>query len=137
MAHHSGLLLLVVALLSLSACGADSDTLNKGGSIRAPGVLVSGGGGVAKLQVQSDGNLVVVQTTAADKVLWASGTDGHSGVHLELQGDGNLVLYSDSPHVLWLQHGQCPKACHAERLQPCALYGPEYRAVGIKHAVCA
>ena len=89
--------------LTLTAAATDSDCLNKGGSLRAPASLVSGNNGIANLQVQEDGNLVVVQTNIhPSKVLWASGTSG-SGNHLELQGDGNLVFYADSPspHVLW------------------------------------
>ena len=97
---------LLLLLLAATPAAADTDTLNRGESIRAPGDLVSGGGGVARLHVQADGNLVVVQT-AGSKVLWASNTSGGgSGIHLDLQGnDGNLVLYADggssSNRVLW------------------------------------
>jgi hypothetical protein len=33
--------------------------------------------------------------------VWASGTPGNSGAYLQVQNDGNVVIYSASGSVLW------------------------------------
>lgn len=54
---------------------------------------------VSRLTMQSDGNLVLYDTTG--KALWSSGTAGNSNAHLTLQTDGNLVIYSAGGSPLW------------------------------------
>jgi hypothetical protein len=45
--------------------------------------------------MQSDGNFVVYGTAGqvAGDACWASGTNGHAGAYLQLQDDGDLVMY--------------------------------------------
>eukprot|EP00937_MAST-01D_sp_MAST-1D-sp2_P004940 g4940.t1 len=89
--------------------GAGSPDLKSGESLGADQQLTSDPTGIAVFKAQSDGNLVVYQTNAAPRVvLWASNTagkapSGGADVHLDLQGDGNLVFYSDpsSTQVVW------------------------------------
>lgn len=38
---------------------------------------------------------------AAGQAVWSTGTAGHPGAHLEMQGDGNLVVYPPSGPALW------------------------------------
>ncbi len=57
------------------------------------------GKNAAEVILQSDGNLVVYDTSGA--VIWSSGTGGNSGSVIHLQNDGNLVLYSSSNSALW------------------------------------
>ena len=121
---------LMLALLSLAACGAVSDTLNKGGTIRAPGSLVSGGGGVARLQVVATGGCA---DHCRGQSPWASGTNGHSGVHLDLQGDGNLVLYSTIHTCFGLATRTMPKSLSCRVITTCALHNPEHCALGVQH----
>jgi len=49
--------------------------------------------------MQADGNLVLYG--AADNALWASGTAGHPGAKVSVQNDANLVVYSSSGSALW------------------------------------
>jgi hypothetical protein len=57
------------------------------------------GRSAASLVMQSDGNLVLYNTSGA--ALWSSGTYGNPGAYLTLQSDGNLVIYSSSGAALW------------------------------------
>jgi len=68
------------------------------GDVLAPGASITSCNGRYRLVVQAhDGNLVMYEGSSA---LWASGTTGHGGDRLSMQGDGNLVLYGgNSP--LW------------------------------------
>jgi len=50
------------------------------------------------LVLQSGGNLVEY---TAGRPLWWTNTQGHSGDHAIMQGDGNLVVYSSSGGALW------------------------------------
>ena len=75
-----------------------SDTLSRGNSLHAGDEMYSGNK-AAFVSVQTDGNMVVYEKPSGH-VLWASNTQGGSGTHLEMQGDGNLVLY-DGSKVLW------------------------------------
>ena len=99
--------LIIVSLMT--AVAQDSDTLIKGSNLNAPAQLLNKAN-TAHFEVQEDGNLVVRQTNLPNgktKVLWASHTDGKGKgkVHLELQGDGNLVLYADdsNPSAIWVK----------------------------------
>jgi hypothetical protein len=69
------------------------------GQMLVPGAAVTSCGGQYEFVVQgSDGNLVEYQGGHA---LWASGTEGHEGDYLVMQGDGNLVLYAADRTPLW------------------------------------
>eukprot|EP00039_Didymoeca_costata_P010098 m.134964 g.134964 ORF g.134964 m.134964 type:complete len:427 (+) comp14707_c0_seq5:2878-4158(+) len=88
-----------LGLVSIS----DTDTLNKGQTINAPGQLVAGNGQV-RLQIQGDGNLVIVQNTS--QILWASNTSGcqpDGQCHLVLRDDGDVAYYGcpTCGKVLW------------------------------------
>ena len=85
----------------------DSDTLNRGQTLNAPATLVAGGGNV-RLQVQGDGNLVIVE--GQSDVLWASNTGPcvpAGQCHLFFWDDGansgDVVLYGcpNCGKVLW------------------------------------
>jgi len=110
---------LCLLALPLAALGfgpsppANTDTLHVGESLKA-GQQLTSGGGMTKFVVEGDGNLVLYQTSyqtntptpAGYPVLWSSSTHTPTGagLHLDFQGDGNLVLYSDplTPHpVVW------------------------------------
>lgn len=101
---------------------ASGTTLNKGGFLMSPdsqsvlsiqreGNLVlrsnfdnlwntgSLGSNVDRLVMQSDGNLVLYNTS--NQALWSSQTQGNPGARLELQTDGNMVVYSASNVALW------------------------------------
>ncbi len=68
----------------------------------APGQGLLGGdslvAGTTSFTLQTDGNLVLRKGSAAT---WASGTRGHPGATLMLQGDGNLVLRGSDRRALW------------------------------------
>ena len=52
--------------------------------------------------MQHDGNFVIYDLDQNPVVpLWATHTDGNSGAYLNVQSDGNLVIYSASNAVLW------------------------------------
>jgi hypothetical protein len=51
-----------------------------------------------RLQMQTDGNLVLLQ---GKKALWNSGTYGHPGATFSFQHNGNLVIHSVKGTVLW------------------------------------
>jgi hypothetical protein len=51
------------------------------------------------LSLQADGNLVIY---GGGRALWATNTDGNPGAFLAIQADGNLVVYrSDGQQALW------------------------------------
>lgn len=56
--------------------------------------------GEYQLKLQGDGNLVLRDTATKDP-LWASDTAGDDATRLTLQGDSNLVLYTDSDDPVW------------------------------------
>ena len=85
----------------------DSDTLNRGQTLNSPASLVAGGGNV-RLQVQGDGNLVIVE--GQSDVLWASNTGpcvpaGQCQLFFWDDGanSGDVVLYGcpNCGKVLW------------------------------------
>lgn len=59
--------------------------------VMLPGDQVSGEGGVSRLLMQTDGNLVLYRDSTP---LWSSGTQGNPGAAATFQVDGNLVVYS-------------------------------------------
>jgi len=73
------------------------------GVVKAPyringGMVVVSVNRVYRLQMQTDGNLVLVKNTGA--VLWATNTAPRSGVWAAMQKDGNFVLYQGTT-PLW------------------------------------
>lgn len=59
---------------------------------------------VAELAMQTDGNLIYSTAISPNSVLtqtWVSGTSGNPGAYLEMQVDGNLVLYRPDRTPLW------------------------------------
>ncbi len=75
----------------------DSDTLS-------PNEFLESSNGDYRLYFQgSDGNLVLRDTSTGD-ALWASGTAGDGGSEVNLQGDGNLVMYTDGGESVWASH---------------------------------
>eukprot|EP00831_Metopus_contortus_P007246 TRINITY_DN12771_c0_g1_i4.p1 TRINITY_DN12771_c0_g1~~TRINITY_DN12771_c0_g1_i4.p1 ORF type:complete len:127 (+),score=46.03 TRINITY_DN12771_c0_g1_i4:43-423(+) len=60
--------------------------------------------GPFKLEMQSDGNLVLY--SGGSKIIWASNSAGKGTApyHLELQDDGNLVIYDKSHKAVWAIH---------------------------------
>jgi hypothetical protein len=54
----------------------------------------------AEAVMQADGNFVLYDLETGIP-LWATHTDGHPGAYLNVQGDGNMVIYSASNDVLW------------------------------------
>ena len=54
----------------------------------------------AEAIMQYDGNFVVYDLEHGTPV-WSTHTDGNPGAYLNVQGDGNLVIYSATNAVLW------------------------------------
>ncbi len=82
--------------------GPDTDRLVADESHElAPGEYLESTNGDYRLYFQaSDGNLVL-RDTATGSPLWASNTAGDGATRLTLQGDGNLVLYTDGGDAVW------------------------------------
>jgi len=68
------------------------------GEVLAPGHAKASHNRKYHLNMQGDGNLVLV---AGKKVLWNSGTGGHPGASFSFQRNGNLVVHSVKGTVLW------------------------------------
>lgn len=86
----------------LAACAFDGDTLHSGQRVVSPDQIVSSNG-AARLQIQGDGNLCVVDIPS-QQTLWKSNSFSRSttSTHLEMQTDGNLVWYGNgNTGVLW------------------------------------
>jgi hypothetical protein len=69
----------------------EGQALNSGDTLYSPDHVV-------KLQMQSDGNLVLRN---ASRTIWSAGTAGNPGARLTLQSDGNLVLRNVKNAVLY------------------------------------
>jgi surface antigen len=79
-----------------------TDRLTSGGQrLNANQYILSGNGQYALL-MQRDGNLVLYGhgQDGPGRALWNSGTAGHNGANLVVQGDGNIVIYHDGK-ALW------------------------------------
>jgi len=78
------------------------DTLPTGKALNQDDQVVSNSGRY-QLILQRDGNLVLYDPSAGQKVLWASGTTGQATNQCLMQTDGNLVLYdlSAGQKALW------------------------------------
>lgn len=79
------------------------------------GQSISSADGHFQLWMQTDGNVVLYQE---GRVRWATGTAGHPGAWLAMQGDGNLVVYRGnlppSPgNALWSSGTWAPNGASA------------------------
>ena len=54
----------------------------------------------AEAIMQTDGNFVVYDLETGAPI-WNTHTDGHPGAYLNVQDDGNLVIYGPADEVLW------------------------------------
>jgi PQQ-like domain len=77
----------------------DEVRLGPGQTLR-PGQWRSSWDGRYRLQMQSDGNLVLVELPS-HQPLWSTLTGGQHGARATMQPDGNLVLYSAAGQPLW------------------------------------
>lgn len=72
------------------------------------------------LGMQPDGNLVLAGRIGSlgnpgpIKAVWATGTDGTNASYVELQADGNLVVYNEGRHAFWASNTNVPLGVHAE-----------------------
>lgn len=73
------------------------DGLKIGDSLGAGQQLTSPNGKYV-LTMQSDGDLVLGEGGAT---VWSSGTGGSGAVRVDMQSDGNLVLYKESGEAAW------------------------------------
>lgn len=73
------------------------DTLQPGQALR-PGAMIVSPNGTYRFQLQADGNPVLTKNGVA---LWSPGMQGRGGALLEMQTDGNLVLYDANRFALW------------------------------------
>jgi hypothetical protein len=73
-----------------ASAGPGGDRLNAGESL-APGQNLASADGRFHLIMQTDGNVVL--RNPANVPLWSSDTPGYPGADLEMQTDGNLVVY--------------------------------------------
>jgi hypothetical protein len=52
--------------------------------------------------MQPDGNFVIYDIEDGSPIpVWSTNTAGNPGAYLNLQDDGNMVIYSASNTVLW------------------------------------
>lgn len=94
-------LLLAVTLGLLSSPTVADEVLLTGQDL-APGQALANCG--RTLIMQTDCNLVLYDNGNA---VWSSGTsNGGSGCRLRMQGDGNLVIYSNNGNSVWASNTQ-------------------------------
>ena len=109
--RYWGVLAAAVCMLAMSAyalatAGAGAaqgnDTLLGNQTLTAGHVLTSADGRY-ELAMQSDGNLVLylLSGSAVHRALWSSGTQGNTGDHALLQGNGSLVVLDGKGQTLW------------------------------------
>ncbi len=66
------------------------------------GRILRSGNGQYKLEMQTDGNLVLrFLTYLGEPIVWASNTYGNPGSRVEMQLDGNLVIRTPSNQIIW------------------------------------
>jgi hypothetical protein len=97
--------LIVLALISCSYIGAEAmpncGVLKPGARLNA-GASITSCSGVARLVMQSDGNLVLYRSDGQS--IWASQTNGRPASHLIMQNDGHLVIYGKDGKATWGTH---------------------------------
>lgn len=87
-------LLGLAALFGLAGIAQAADTLVVNKSL-SPNQYLDSGNGSYRFNFQSDGNLVL-RRRSDSVALWASNTNGLGGTRLTMQGNGDLVLYTNS-----------------------------------------
>jgi hypothetical protein len=50
--------------------------------------------------MQRDGDLVIYDA-ARRRAIWSAGTKGNPGAYLDIQDDGNVVIYTSARKALW------------------------------------
>lgn len=83
-------------------------TLSSGTSL-STGQSITSSNGKYKLELQTDGNLVL---TGPAGVAWATATEGKSVARADMQADGNLVLYTADNGVVWASDTQDKPGAH-------------------------
>ena len=81
--------------------GSSSTKLASGSQLSAGEYLWSPNG-LWKFIQQSDGNLVLYDSSGTGNALWASG--GIGATKTIMQADGNLVSYTDAGDAVWASH---------------------------------
>ena len=92
-------LLGLAALFGLAGIAQAADTLVVNKSL-SPNQYLDSGNGSYRFNFQSDGNLVL-RRRSDSVALWASNTNGLGGTRLTMQGNGDLVLYTNSNSAVW------------------------------------
>jgi nucleoid-associated protein YgaU len=82
------------------------NVLSSGAALK-PGDAVTSANGHYRLELQTDGNLVLTGPTG---LAWDSGTRGEDVVTAEMQTDGNFVLYTADRGVAWTAETTGPGA---------------------------
>jgi hypothetical protein len=88
------------------------------GQSLTPGQRVNSCVGSSFLIHQSDGNVVLYQ---GGRPRWFTGTDGRASGQLEMQGDGNLVLYAPDRTPLWYSGTHGNPGARLDLEQECTL----------------
>ncbi|XP_062861207.1 B-type lectin plumieribetin-like [Trichomycterus rosablanca] len=57
--------------------------------------------------LQTDGDFVLILTNTGAKK-WVTNTSNEGGQHLEMQHNGNLVLYDSKNKCVWSTNSTCP-----------------------------
>jgi hypothetical protein len=92
--HWRGAVASAPRVIGVAADLPNGRTLASGQSLTSPD-------GRYRLSVQSDGDLVLVALADPSTVVWHTGTTGHPGARLVMQGAGNLVLVDPHGLLLW------------------------------------
>ncbi len=99
----SGLVLgLTVLGIAPSGWAAPGSNLLRPGEVLRPGQYIVSQNKVYFFRVQTDGNVVIYERRGSmEYPIWSSGTNGRAVDRLEMQYDGNLVLYTPAGSVAW------------------------------------
>lgn len=93
-------IIVFLVLLALGCvCVSQAATLNAGSVLTAGQTVYSDNGKYAGF-MQGDGNFVVYRLSDMT-ALWSTQTSGHSGSFIQMQYDGNFVLYDSASRPLW------------------------------------
>lgn len=65
------------------------------------------------LTMQPDGNLVL-RSTSQGRALWSAGTGGSGATHVDMQNDGNLVIYRPDGQPVWSSGSAGTAGSHLE-----------------------
>jgi hypothetical protein len=98
-----------LALIALMFCGAaNAAILNQGGVMKIGQVLYSDNGKYGAF-MQGDGNFVIYRIQDM-KAMWSTQTDGKGGTFIQMQFDGNFVMYNAANQPIWYTgtNGQGP-----------------------------